>query len=247
MSDKTVLARCYKKHNFIGTTSTVPNPSWYGGTTTTISEKCPHCGGFGGSPVDIQNVPLDTTCQTLDVYMFTDGSRQGNSQRIANQRPNKILDLLDKYGFIYDTTGNSSMWEIVFKRNLNVTNEYAVFYPSCQTQTSKLAIVSNDVKFVKELETLVRDARKNYKLAHPTIKKKVITKITFSDILGNPLEIGQYVAYSKFGRLNIGKITKFSPKQVTVSDVRSKGVNYVYSSETCRINENDMLLYLLTK
>lgn len=78
-------------------------------------------------------------------------------------------------------------------------------------------------------------------------------KITQTDILGQPLEIGSYVAVSKGNAMYICQISKITPKMI-----RAKGINsnspyqalrsdgmLIYSSNTVKLSGEDAVAYIL--
>jgi hypothetical protein len=79
-------------------------------------------------------------------------------------------------------------------------------------------------------------------------------KIEQYDILGQPLEVGNYVAVGKSNMLFIGQIVKITPKMIRAKAVNSKNVPYaarsedgvlIYSDNTVKLSGEDAVAYVL--
>lgn len=71
------------------------------------------------------------------------------------------------------------------------------------------------------------------------------------DILGRPVEVGDFVAVSRSNKLEVSQIIKLMPKMIKVKIVGKskswswKGEENVYSSEAVKIEGPDLTVYLL--
>lgn len=71
---------------------------------------------------------------------------------------------------------------------------------------------------------------------------------THLDLLGNPISVGNCVAFPYSNSLRIGIITKLNPKMVQVKRVGSKrpGIRYnKYPTYMVVLNSQDVTMYLL--
>jgi hypothetical protein len=69
-----------------------------------------------------------------------------------------------------------------------------------------------------------------------------------SDILGNPIVVGDCVTFPYNSSLRIGIVTKLNPKMVQVKRVGSKrpGITYnKYPTDIAVLNSQDVTMYLL--
>ena len=70
-----------------------------------------------------------------------------------------------------------------------------------------------------------------------------------SDILGNPINIGSFVAVPGTHELKLCKVIKVTNKMIRVENVNSKSSKVksrlVYSQQTILVDEDHMLAYLL--
>jgi hypothetical protein len=81
-----------------------------------------------------------------------------------------------------------------------------------------------------------------------TKKVKVRKIIQHSDILGEPLNLGNYVAIARHNSLVVCTIIKMTPKQLRVKPIRYKNDDgwLVYPSDAILLSGENALMYVLT-
>jgi len=70
-------------------------------------------------------------------------------------------------------------------------------------------------------------------------------EITHLDILGNELQVGDYVAASYYRGLGICRVVKLTPKMVSLNLVGSKWNKSVYPNEMVKLKPEDVTMYIL--
>lgn len=66
-----------------------------------------------------------------------------------------------------------------------------------------------------------------------------------SDLLGQPLEIGDCVVYPSHNNMTVGTVTKINPKMIGVASIRSKSTKNKYPTDIVKVSGPEVTMYLL--
>lgn len=66
-----------------------------------------------------------------------------------------------------------------------------------------------------------------------------------TDVFGQPIEVGCYVATAHRNDLYVGKVVKITKVMVHVEDTRNKWSGMVYQNNCVRIDGIDVMAYIL--
>lgn len=66
-----------------------------------------------------------------------------------------------------------------------------------------------------------------------------------SDLLGQPLDVGDCVVYPYHNSMTVGTVTKLNPKMVGVASIRSKSAKNKYPTDIVKVSGPEVTMYLL--
>lgn len=79
---------------------------------------------------------------------------------------------------------------------------------------------------------------------------KKSNKITpeHKDKLGRLIEVDMHVAYPSSNRLRLGRVTKLSPKMISVTDVDGRqSTKHIYPADSVLVDSSRVTFYVLSK
>ena len=180
---------------------------------------CPKC----GKATHVQQIvelpdqfDNNTIITKFATYLFTGknylsySTVKTKTDVITTNASHPLLQLLAAKNLNYYDGPTIGSRQFIFKNSFKT--EYIVFQTDHQKKTTEMYVISNDEKLLSELTTIIKNERKKVMAAAPPKKKIVIP--TFYDILGNQLELQQYVTFSNNNTLHIAIVNKFHPKTV---------------------------------
>lgn len=79
-------------------------------------------------------------------------------------------------------------------------------------------------------------------------EKTTKIKPEHKDKLGRAIEVEMHVAYPSSNRLRIGRVTKLSPKMISVTDVDGRhSTKHIYPADSVLVDSSRVTFYVLQK
>jgi hypothetical protein len=96
---------------------------------------------------------------------------------------------------------------------------------------------------IKEAVRLDNKDAKAARIAKP--KKKIVT--SRPGIIGENLEVGDWVAFCRCNEMLVGQILRFTDKAMTCVDLNGKQYPSVYASQSALLDKDQMIIYKLSR